>query len=362
MLGFFRGRFRFQQRLQRRQLACRRLLHPRHLLCRRLWLQLNRHFFDSFRLFGRPLRFHLRLQGFHFTSQTRHFCLIRRWGSALARFFCQLRLGQIGCCAAFRRAGCFRFVHCRKLHSPKSRRRLGKIQLHVTRRRPVAPLPQHLRHNFFSSLLVCQENQLPNCHGRRKPNHAARLKYQHGLGLFHKQLALFCLIARTRTRSDHWNFQRQRLFLRLGAGLCALLRRHGPHAVQLPRFPCKRERFVSRIRSRPLAASHRAALRSLSCCHFASRLAIVHAYSFASFTTRQPAHFSPSRCIIVWQHSHAWLCTFLPCGSGGTGRRARLRILWGNTRGGSTPLSRTKICSANFAPSKRSAPRGSYPT
>ena len=29
------------------------------------------------------------------------------------------------------------------------------------------------------------------------------------------------------------------------------------------------------------------------------------------------------------------------CGSGGTGRRARLRILWGNTRGGSNPLSRT---------------------
>ena len=29
------------------------------------------------------------------------------------------------------------------------------------------------------------------------------------------------------------------------------------------------------------------------------------------------------------------------CGSGGTGRRARLRILWGNTRGGSSPLSRT---------------------
>ena len=29
------------------------------------------------------------------------------------------------------------------------------------------------------------------------------------------------------------------------------------------------------------------------------------------------------------------------CGSGGTGRRARLRILWGNARGGSSPLSRT---------------------
>src|SRR5579859_3482661 len=34
----------------------------------------------------------------------------------------------------------------------------------------------------------------------------------------------------------------------------------------------------------------------------------------------------------------------LPCGSGGTGRRARLRILWVNPRGGSSPLSRTKIC------------------
>src|SRR5205807_2854147 len=46
--------------------------------------------------------------------------------------------------------------------------------------------------------------------------------------------------------------------------------------------------------------SHQAALRSLSSCHFASRLAIVHAYGFASFTTRQPAHFSSSRCIIAW--------------------------------------------------------------
>src|SRR4029077_18902698 len=36
------------------------------------------------------------------------------------------------------------------------------------------------------------------------------------------------------------------------------------------------------------------------------------------------------------------------CGSGGTGRRARLRILWGNTRGGSSPLSRTKISPRNF--------------
>src|ERR1700739_3205970 len=35
-------------------------------------------------------------------------------------------------------------------------------------------------------------------------------------------------------------------------------------------------------------------------------------------------------------------------GSGGTGRRARLRILWGNTRGGSSPLSRTKL--ADWAP------------
>src|SRR5262249_48933186 len=30
------------------------------------------------------------------------------------------------------------------------------------------------------------------------------------------------------------------------------------------------------------------------------------------------------------------------CGCGGTGRRAGLRSLWGNTRGGSSPLIRTK--------------------
>ena len=30
------------------------------------------------------------------------------------------------------------------------------------------------------------------------------------------------------------------------------------------------------------------------------------------------------------------------CGSGGTGRRARLRILWLKGRGGSSPLSRTR--------------------
>src|SRR5262249_17776525 len=39
----------------------------------------------------------------------------------------------------------------------------------------------------------------------------------------------------------------------------------------------------------------------------------------------------------------------LPCGSGGTGRRARPRIFWGNTRGGSSPLSPTTIRSANFS-------------
>src|SRR5260370_33935324 len=36
-----------------------------------------------------------------------------------------------------------------------------------------------------------------------------------------------------------------------------------------------------------------------------------------------------------------------PRGSGGTGRRARLRILWPKGRGGSTPSFRTKPC---FAP------------
>ena len=44
-------------------------------------------------------------------------------------------------------------------------------------------------------------------------------------------------------------------------------------------------------------------------------------------------------------------------GSGGTGRRARLRILWGNTRGGSSPLSRTKSC--GLACAQRVYPRAS---
>ena len=32
----------------------------------------------------------------------------------------------------------------------------------------------------------------------------------------------------------------------------------------------------------------------------------------------------------------------ITCGRGGIGRRAALRSLWGNTRGGSSPLDRTK--------------------
>ena len=49
------------------------------------------------------------------------------------------------------------------------------------------------------------------------------------------------------------------------------------------------------------------------------------------------------------------------CGSGGTGRRARLRILWGNTRGGSTPLSRTTLWSvADYSDAFGASER--YPT
>ena len=38
-----------------------------------------------------------------------------------------------------------------------------------------------------------------------------------------------------------------------------------------------------------------------------------------------------------------WQCITSSCGSGGTGRRARLRILWPKNRGGSSPLSRTNL-------------------
>ena len=38
-----------------------------------------------------------------------------------------------------------------------------------------------------------------------------------------------------------------------------------------------------------------------------------------------------------------WQCTTSSCGSGGTGRRARLRILWPKNRGGSNHLSRAAL-------------------
>ena len=70
-----------------------------------------------------------------------------------------------------------------------------------------------------------------------------------------------------------------------------------------------------------------------------SHPAIVHAIVAAYFATLATGAIRPISLYIG----------LIRCGSGGTGRRARLRILWGNTRGGSSPLSRTKIRFFNHA-------------
>src|ERR1700682_3178536 len=83
---------------------------------------------------------------------------------------------------------------------------------------------------------------------------------------------------------------------------------------------------------------------------------------------RTPERKTQSRCTIN---------ELLRCGSGGTGRRARLRILWPKGLAGSTPVSRTKISdtlginssllphqnfrTGNFALSDYIEPKGSSP-
>ena len=55
--------------------------------------------------------------------------------------------------------------------------------------------------------------------------------------------------------------------------------------------------------------------------------------------------------LIKWRHH---------CGSGGTGRRARLRILWPKGRGGSNPSFRTKLSDKESLARANIASRGTF--
>lgn len=116
----------------------------------------------------------------------------------------------------FRR--CRRRLSCRdlfrfrgKLHSPKIRRGLRKLQLHVIPRLRVFAPPRHLRDDFFPRLLVTQKQQLSCRYRKRQPDHPTIRKHQCRRRRLFKKFAFSCLLSGACARCDHRRFMHDRI-------------------------------------------------------------------------------------------------------------------------------------------------------
>ncbi len=80
---------------------------------------------------------------------------------------------------------------------------LPKLHLQVKHHRPKIALAPHLRHDFPLRFRVREKQQLPENHGRGKPQNSAILKDQSRRRLFGEEFALAAFFRRARAAGDN---------------------------------------------------------------------------------------------------------------------------------------------------------------